>query len=334
MSITGRAEESSLSSFAGPYVTQMLGKGAALANLPYTPYEGPLSAGPSALQTQAFQGLGALQTPDNASMQYNPMSFTGAAYAPPTAAQAAAGQPGAPTPDSGSMVQQFMNPYLQASLDPQLAAARREAQISAQNLQSQYGRAGAYGGSRQGVAEAELQRGLLDRMADITGQGYDRAFTQAQGQFNTEQDRQMQAAQQAQRFGLDVLGEQRTGGAEQRGIEQSGIAADLAQFEFERDYPQRQAMFMQSLLDGLPLETQAYNFSSTSPLGSIASGTGDILSILRDLKLLPAEAEDTGTTGGSTAQQKANVEALRDALKAANTAQQTQAQQAADQQVS
>ena len=89
-----RAEESSLSSFAGPYVTQMLGKGAALANLPYTAYEGQLSAGPSALQTQAFQGLGALQMPNNASMQYNPMSFTGAAYAPPTAAQAAAGTAG------------------------------------------------------------------------------------------------------------------------------------------------------------------------------------------------------------------------------------------------
>jgi hypothetical protein len=288
----GRAEESSLSSWAGPYVTQMLGKGAALANLPYTPYEGPLSAGPSDLQSQAFQGLGALQMPGSQAMAYNPMSFTGAAYAPPTAAQAAAGEPGVTTPASGNVVQQYMTPYLQASLDPQLAAARRQAEIQAQQLQSQYGRAGAYGGSRQGVAEAELQRGLLDRMADITGQGYQQAFTQAQGQFNTEQQRQMQAAQQAQRFGLDVLGAQRAGGAEQRGIDQSGIAADLAQFEFERDYPQRQVQFMQSLLQGLPLETQAYNFSSTSPLQSISSGTGDILSILRDLNLLPRAASE------------------------------------------
>lgn len=281
-----RAEESSLSSFAGPYVTQMLGKGAALANLPYTAYEGPLSAGPSALQTQAFQGLGALQMPSNASMQYNPMSFTGAAYAPPTAAQAAAGQQGAYTPASGNMVQQFMTPYLQASLDPQYAAARRQNEIQQQALQGQYGKAGAYGGSRQGVAEAELQRGLLDRMADITGRGYNEAFNQAQGQFNTEQARQMAAAQQASRLGLDVLGAQRTGGAEQRGIEQSGIAADMAQFEFERDYPQRQVQFMQSLLQGLPLETQAYNYSSTSPLQSIASGGADILSTLINLGLM------------------------------------------------
>lgn len=294
--VSGRAEESSLSSFAGPYVTQMLGKGAALANLPYTPYEGPLSAGPSALQSQAFQGLGALQMPGSQAMAYNPMSFTGAAYAPPTAAQAAAGEPGVTTPASGNVVQQYMTPYLQASLDPQLAAARRQAEIQAQQLQSQYGRAGAYGGSRQGVAEAELQRGLLDRMADITGQGYQQAFTQAQGQFNTEQQRQMQAAQQAQRFGLDVLGAQRTGGAEQRGIDQSGIAADLAQFEFERDYPQRQALFMQSLLQGLPLETQAYNYSGISPLQTASGGINEIMKLYGIL--FPGD-DGAASTGGT-----------------------------------
>jgi len=60
---TMRAEESSLSSWAGPYVTEMLGRGQALAGLPYQAYMGPLTAGPSELQTQAFQGLGALNIP-------------------------------------------------------------------------------------------------------------------------------------------------------------------------------------------------------------------------------------------------------------------------------
>jgi hypothetical protein len=251
----------------------MLGKGAALSNLPYTAYQGPLTAGTSALQTKAFEGLGALELPGASSMQYNPMSFTGAAYAPPTAQQTAAGQPGAYTPASGNVVQQYMMPYLQASLDSQYAAARREAEISAQKLRSQYAKAGAYGGSRQGVAEAELQRGLLDRMADITGRGYNEAFTQAREQFNTEENRRREAAEQASRLGLDILDKQRTGGAEQRGIEQSGIAADLAQFEYERDYPQRQVQFMQSLLQGTPLETQSYSYSQ--PTG--AQGVGDAL---------------------------------------------------------
>jgi hypothetical protein len=251
------AEESSLSSWAGPYVTEMLGRGQALAGLPYQAYMGPLTAGESGLQQQAYQGLGALQTPTAAQTTYDPMSFTGA-----------------------GMQEQYMSPYLQGALAPQYAAAQRQADIAAQNLQSQYGKAGAYGGSRQGVAEAELQRGLLDRMAGITGKGYQTAFEQAQQQFNTEQARQMAAAQQAQRYGLDVLGAQRAGGAEQRAIEQQGIGADIAQFEQERDFPLKNVQFMQSLLQGLPLETQSYSYYEPSGLQSLAAGGSDILSIL------------------------------------------------------
>jgi hypothetical protein len=97
-------------------------------------------------------------------------------------------------------------------------------------------------------------------------------------------------------LGLDVLGAQRTGGTEQRNIDQAGIAADLAQFEFERDYPQRQVQFMQSLLQGLPLETQAYNYTSTSPLQTIAGGANDIYDILG--RLFPSGG--AAATGGTT----------------------------------
>jgi hypothetical protein len=174
----------------------------------------------------------------------------------------------------------------QGALDPQYAAAQRQADISAQKLQSQFGKAGAYGGSRQGVAEAELQRGLLDRMAGITGTGYQQAFEQAQRQFNEEQRRQMDAANQAQRYGLDVLREQQAGGATQRGIESQGIAADIAQFEQERDYDKNNTLFMQSLLQSLPLETQSYSYIEPSGLQTLA-GWGEryksILDLLNDL---------------------------------------------------
>jgi hypothetical protein len=267
------AEESSLSSWAGPYVTEMLGRGQALAGLPYQAYMGPLTAGESGLQQQAFQGLGALQTPTAQQTTYDPMSFTAA-----------------------GMQEQYMSPYLQGALDPQYAAAQRQADISAQNLQSQFGKAGAYGGSRQGVAEAELQRGLLDRMAGITGTGYQQAFEQAQRQFNEEQRRQMDAANQAQRYGLDVLREQQAGGATQRGIESQGIAADIAQFEQERDYPFKNVQFMQSLLQGQPLETQSYSYSQPTGLESLAGGVGGVKSIL-DLLSRPNNS-GTGPAGG------------------------------------
>jgi len=47
---TTRAEESALSSWAGPYVTDMLGRGKALSERGYDAYGGPLTAGTSALQ--------------------------------------------------------------------------------------------------------------------------------------------------------------------------------------------------------------------------------------------------------------------------------------------
>jgi len=251
------AEESSLSSFAGPYVTEMLGRGQALASMPYQAYMGPLTAGQSGLQQQAFQGLGALQTPTTPQTTYDPMSFTGA-----------------------GTVEQYMSPYLQGALQPQYDAAQRQADIAQQNLQSQYGKAGAYGGSRQGIAEAELQRGLLDRMSGITGQGYQDAFTAAQNQFNTEQDRQMQAARQAQTYGLEALNAQRLGGAAQRGIESEGVAADYAQFKEERDYPFKQVDFQKGLLSNLPIEQTTTQYADPSALQKFGAGASEILTIL------------------------------------------------------
>ena len=279
-----RAEESSLSSWAGPYVTEMLGRGQALAGLGYQPYMGPLTAGESALQTQAYQGLGALQMPtSNMGAIGAGGSFTGAGYTPPTAAQAAAGETGTYTPASGNVLQQYMTPYLQGALQPQYDAARRQAEIQAQNLQSQYGKAGAYGGSRQGVAEAELQRGLLDRMANITGQGYQTAYEQAQNQFNEEARRQMEAQQLTDRYGFDVAKALQDAGAGQRAIEQQGIGADIAQFEQERDYPFKNIQFMQSLLQGQPLETQSYSYYEPTGLASLSGGIGGVTSILDTL---------------------------------------------------
>lgn len=295
------SETESLSNWAAPYVTNMLGKGQALSNMPFTAYSGPLTAGQSGLQNTAFQGLANLTMPTNMG-GFNPMSFTGVAPIAPTAetsadsdaiaavfagADQAAQQAGGiganvdqtamsaaqsgMTPASQSVLQQYMTPYLQGALQPQYDAANRQALISAQNLQSQYGKAGAYGGSRQGVAEAELQRGLLDRMSGITGQGYQDAFTAAQNQFNTEQDRQMTAQQRTNQYGMDVLGAQQDAGSVQRGIEGEGIAADYAQFTEERDYPYKQVQYQQSLLEGLPIGQTSRDFvdpsSSSEALG-------------------------------------------------------------------
>jgi len=243
-------QESSLSNWAGEYVTDMLGKGQALSNQDYDAYTGPLTADQSQLQDQAFTGIGGLQTPTGMGGDYTPGTFDAAAQ------------------------QQYMNPYLQGSLDPQLREARRQAEISRIADAGRMTKAGAFGGSRQAIMEAEGMRNLMQNQQDITAQGYNTAFQNAQNQFNTEQDRSMTAQDKTNKYGMDVLGLQADAGAIQRGITAEGIAADKAQFEEERDYPYKAIQFQQSLLQGLPLAAQSYQYSQPSDLSALEGALG------------------------------------------------------------
>ena len=243
--------ESSLSSWAGPYVTDMLAKGQALSNTPYQAYGGPLTAGASGLQQQAFSGLAGLALPSNMGA-YTPQTF------------------------GAEQAQQYMNPYLQASLDPQIAEARRQAEITRMGNANRLSQAGAFGGSRQAIMESEGQRNLGTNLADITGRGYKTAYDQAMAQFNTEQGRQKEAQQMANQYGMDVLGAQAGAGAVERGITSEDIAARQAQFEAERDDPFKKVQFQQSLLQGMPLATTAYSYQQPSALSNAMGTAGGI----------------------------------------------------------
>ena len=76
------------------------------------------------------------------------------------------------------------------------------------------------------------------------------------------------------------------GGAQQRDIEQAGITADLRQFEQERDYPYRQVQYMQSLLQGLPISTQEYQYAEPSGLSNFMGGSSGILGLFETLGLI------------------------------------------------
>ena len=257
--VTGK--ESSLSNYVGPYVTEMLGKGQALANEGYNAYMGPLTAGESDLQGQAFQGLGSLTLPTDTMgvSGYQPQQFT------------------------GDIAQQYMNPYLQASLDPQLEAARRQSEIDRVANASRMTRAGSFGGSRQAVLDAENQRALQANLAGITGKGYADAYAQALGQFNTEQDRGMTAQDKINQYGMTGIGALADMGAVQRGIESEGITADRLQFEEERDFPYKQVQYMQSLLQGLPLASQSVNYEEPGFLQQLSTGASDVEGFLTSL---------------------------------------------------
>lgn len=93
--------------------------------------------------------------------------------------------------------QAYMNPYQQDVIDQSLQQINRQAAIDRQGLQSQATRAGAFGGSREGVQRAEMARGtdMARNQAIISAlqQGYGSAQQQAQAAFEAQQQRQMQA---------------------------------------------------------------------------------------------------------------------------------------------
>ena len=138
----------------------------------------------------------------------------------------------------GEQAQQYMNPYLQASLNPQLEEARRQAQITEQANKAAMTRAGAYGGGRQAILTAEGQRNLGTNLANITGKGYDTAFQNAMSQYNQDQARNMQAQQASEQSKQFGAGQSMTAA---QLMAQYGMSAQQAQ-EAARQFNQQQAM--------------------------------------------------------------------------------------------
>jgi len=271
--------ESSLSNWAGPYVTDMLAKGQALSNQGYQAYGGPLSAGESDLQKTAFQGIAGLTVPTS--------------------------QMGAFTPEQFSAVhaQNYMNPYLMEGLAPQIEEAKRQAEIM--NLQNRAAatKAGAFGGTRGALMESENQRNTMQTLAGITGKGYSDAYDKAMAQFNVEQGRGQTAQDATNQYGLAALQRQGEAGAVQRDIEQQGITADVNEFNTQREYPYKQVQYQQSLLQGLPLAAQTYSYSEPSALSQILSGGGGMMDLYDRMFPDPAKTKTTtspGTTGSGS----------------------------------
>jgi hypothetical protein len=289
---TGSTNTQGLADWASPYITNYLGQAQALSQSPYQAYQGPLTAGQSGLQTQAFQGLGSLTVPS---------SIGDAADTAGSLATKAGNLSYTPTTTSfdATQAQNYMNPYLQASLNPQLDEARRQSQITQQQNAAKMTQAGAFGGGRQAILDAETQRSLGANLANITGQGYNTAFNNAQQQFNADQARKMQEAQYGAGFGLQGLqagmqgaqtqgslgqmqnqatlanlGQQLAGGAQERGITAEGIGADLAEFEKQRQYPYQQVQFQRDMISGLPTGSVQNTPGQMSGIGSLLSVLG------------------------------------------------------------
>ena len=257
---TGGTSMQGLADWAAPYITDYLGKAQALGGKDYSTYAGPLTAGESGLQSKVFQGLGALSFPSNLGQ-----SFVNV------------GAPALPSPtdvnvggSTSGPVDTYMNPYLQSVLSPQLDELRRQSQITQMGNAAKMTGAGAFGGSRQAIMDAETQRNLMQEMNKTVGAGYASAYDKAMNQFNTEQG-------QAKTL-VDMMSQ---AGATQRGITGEGIAADLAEFNAQREYPYKQVQFMRDMISGLPTSSVTNTPAQMSGIAQLISSVGGIDKLLQ-----------------------------------------------------
>lgn len=257
--------EQTLSSYAAPYVTNMLSEAEALSKTPYQAYTGQLTAGPSELQTKVSQGLGNVNFPGTLGQSF---SSSGAPAIPADGSQPSSSQ-------GGGIASQYMNPYLQSVLTPQLAEMRRQAEITNQSGLGALTKAGAFGGGRQAIMESEAGRNLMQEMNKTVGQGYSTAYDKAMGQFNTEQTQ-----------GRDLAKMMSDQGMIDRGMEAEQVAADKAQFEEARANPYKQLQFRQSMLDKLPITTTNYNTVTPSMLETLSGNMKNMNELLGRLGLL------------------------------------------------
>jgi len=214
-----------------------------------------------------------------AKLAATPVSLPGIQVAPISAIEQQAIQQagqtgvGAPTVQAGigalqqgmqaPNISQFFNPYQSYVTDE----ITRQAQMAQNRLGAQAVSAGAFGGGRQGIAQAELERARLAQIGQAQAQGFQTALGAAQQQraqqLATGQALGTLGAQQ-QAMSLADIQAQLQAGALQRGIGQAGLEAQR-QTALQRAYePYQRIEFLKGIMTNLPT-TQSTVTATTAP---------------------------------------------------------------------
>jgi len=219
-------------------------------------------AGPSALEQTGFQqagttGVGAPTTSAGIG------SVIGAT-------QTAAGVPN---------IAQFMNPYQQYVTDE----IARQGQMASNQLSANAIGAGAFGGAREGIQQAELQRATQANIGQALQSGFGQALGAAQAQQQFQTGAQMQAGQTLGALGgqqqamqqADIASLLQAGGV-QRQLGQQALDAQR-QTTLARQYePYQRLEFLKGIMTNLPTSQSAVTATTapgTNPLAQ-AAGTG------------------------------------------------------------
>ena len=179
--------------------------------------------------------------------------------------------------DTPLNIDAFMNPYESYVI----GEINRQAEMAQNKLASEAVTAGAFGGGREGVQRAELERRRLGLVGEARAQG----FTQAQDMATKERAFQTEAAMQT---GTNLLGagtqqqtmaqqdiaQQLTGGNLQRGVAQEGLAAERAT-EIERAYePFQRLEFAKGIMTALPTTASQVTQAAAPRANPLAQAAG------------------------------------------------------------
>ena len=216
---------------------------------------------------------------------------------------------GAQFEPTAANIQRFMDPYQQSVTQEAIKEIDRQAAMAQNKLAGDAVRAGAFGGSRFGIAQSELARSAQDLRSRRIFEDMSRNFQQAQQAAQTANQQRTQAAQvfgqlgtQASRIGQDFaqLGQQQQAGTArdvqmqagigslERQINQAARDAGVANLLAQEQAPFDRASFFSNVLaQQSPFvgSTQTISpLSGTSPLlqaagavGGIATGLGQLI---------------------------------------------------------
>jgi len=177
----------------------------------------------------------------------------------------------------GPNISQFYNPYQSYVLDE----INRQAAMAQNQLAGQAVQAGAFGGGREGVQRAEMERG---RLASI-GQAQQTGFNTALGAATQQQQIGLQAGQQLGQLGVQQqamsqadINQLMAGGGLQRQLTQQALDAERQSALQKATEPLQRVEFLSNVYAAGPKSTSgitAATAPTTSPLAqSLGTGLG------------------------------------------------------------
>ena len=175
--------------------------------------------------------------------------------------------------------QEFMNPFQEQVIQQQYDDIAEQGRAQLSDFGQRAAGAGAFGGSRQALAESEIIGNVLDQQARTGAQLRTAGFQQAQAAAQQAANQQLRQAQLAGQLGtaqagLGQMGQQMNvqdintllgiGGLQQQ-QGQRALDIDRANFLAAQALPFQQIGFMSDIFRGVPALQQTYSTRSTPP---------------------------------------------------------------------